>query len=129
MISTFSTISQTLKSCRLAGFKPIENKIPIQSELKKVTSLIGLAYLNYIYQNDLSNKHFCESMLFMKCQTPDDDVNNIYVQLFDIVNASKTIAILEDIQLSFDYSIDRTNVSIDKVQNSVDKINMAVRKK
>jgi hypothetical protein len=122
-----TTIRQTLLNCETRGFKPTEGKIPVQSDLKKITSLIGLTYLNYIYQNDLSNKHFCESMLFMKSQTANfDEDKNPYVRLFDIENSKQTIQILEDIQLSFDYAIDRTILPEEKVQNSVNKINKVI---
>ncbi len=122
--ATKISISQALKDCTAAG-----NKISgttIQSELKKQTSLIGMAYLNYIYQNDLKNEHFCQSMLLMNSQVPEGTINP-YVHLFDAVMASKTMQILEDVQMSFDYSIGRTNPPIEKVQSSVSKIQAALK--
>lgn len=113
------SIEQSIADCKTAGNK-ISGK-PIQSELKKQTSLIGMAYLNYIYQNDIKNEHFCQSMLLMNNQVPAG-TDNPYVHLFDSEMAIKTMPILEDIQLSFDYSIGRTNPPIEKVKASVNKI-------
>jgi hypothetical protein len=122
--ATKVSIPQAISDCIKAGNK-ISGK-SIQSELKKQTSLIGMAYLNYIYQNDLKNEHFCQSMLLMNSQVPEGAVNP-YVHLFDVEISNKTIPILEDVQLSFDYSIGRTNPPIDKVQNSVTKIQAALK--
>lgn len=122
--ATKVSISQALSACASAGNK-ISGK-PVQSELKKQTSLIGMAYLNYIYQNDLQNDHFCQSMLLMNSQVPEG-TNNPYVHLFDVEMASKTMPVLENIQMSFDYSIARTNPSLDQVQGSVDKIKAALK--
>jgi hypothetical protein len=122
--ATKISISQALTDCTAAGNK-ISGK-SIQSELKKQTSLIGMAYLNYIYQNDLKNEHFCQSMLLMNSQVPEV-TNNPYVHLFDAEMASKTMPVLEDVQMSFDYSIGRTNPPIEKVQSSVNKIQAALK--
>ena len=97
-----------------------------QSELKKETSLVGMAYLNYIYQNDLSNEHFCQAMLLMHAEVPAE-TDNPYVKLFDTGMGETTLAILEDIQLSFDYSIARSNPSEEKPKASIDKIRAALK--
>lgn len=124
VVKTKISIPEALAACTVAGNKISGN--PIQSELKKHTSLIGMAYLNYIYQNDIGNEHFCQSMLLMNAQVPPG-TENPYVHLFDAKMASKTMPILEDIQLSFDYSIARTNPSIEKVQASVNNIQVALK--
>lgn len=98
----------------------------IQSDLKKITSLIGMSYLNYIYQNDIKNEHFCQSMLLMNSQVPAN-TENPYEHLFGADMANKTMAILEDIQLAFDYSIARTQLAEEKVKLSVQKIQQALR--
>jgi hypothetical protein len=85
-----------------------------------------MTYLNYIYQNDLSNPHFCESMLYMNSQIPND-IDNPYAHLFDVKNAQKTIRVLEDIQLSFDYAIARSNPSAEKMQESIANIEAALK--
>jgi hypothetical protein len=41
--------------------------------------------------------------------------------------ASKTMPVLEDIQMSFDYSIGRTNPPTEKVQGSVNNIRAALK--
>lgn len=122
--ATKISITQILAACTAAGNK-ISGK-PIQSELKQQTSLIGMAYLNYIYQNDIRNEHFCQSMLLMNAQVPAG-TDNPYVHLFDAEMANKTMPILEDIQLSFDYAIARTNPPIEKVQASVNNIQAALK--
>lgn len=118
-VGTKISIEKVISDSKAAGYKIIGT--PIQSELKKQTSLIGMAYLNYIYQNDITNEHFCQSMLLMDAQVPQG-TQNPYVHLFDPEMASKTMARLEDIQLAFDFSIARTNPPLEKVQSSVDKI-------
>ncbi|HZN30206.1 MAG TPA: hypothetical protein VFB88_12680 [Xanthobacteraceae bacterium] len=70
MAQTGISIDQTLQRCKAAGNGLVPGVQPIQSDLKKETSLIGMAYLNYIYQNDIDNRHFCESMLLMMSQVP-----------------------------------------------------------
>jgi hypothetical protein len=80
---------------------------PNQSDLKRATSLVGMAYLN-IYQNDIKNKHFCEAMLLMDSQVPAGTTNP-YTKLFAPGSASQTMAALADVQLCFDYAIDRTD--------------------
>ncbi|MDR3492476.1 MAG: hypothetical protein P4M12_10655 [Gammaproteobacteria bacterium] len=122
--ATKISISKALTDCTAAGNK-ISGKT-VQSELKKQTSLIGMAYLNYIYQNDTQNEHFCQSMLLMNSQVPEG-TNNPYIHLFDIEMAGKTMPVLEDVQMSFDYSIGRTNPPVNKVQHSVDKIQAALK--
>ena len=100
---------------------------PVQSELKKESSLIGMAYLNYIYQNDLTNEHFCQAMLLMHAQVPAG-TDNPYVRLFDKGMGERTLAVLEDIQLSFDYSIARSNPAEEKLKASIVKIRAALQK-
>jgi hypothetical protein len=117
-------IEKTIAACKAAGVKSIGK--PMHSELKKETSLIGMAYLNYIYQNDLSNEHFCQAMLLMSAQIPAE-TDNPYVKLFDTGMGETTLAILEDIQLSFDYSIARSNPSEEKPKASIDKIRAALK--
>lgn len=119
-------ISKTMDNCLANGNKLPTGAKPIQSDLKKTTSLIGMAYLNYIYQNDLNNKHFCESMLLMNSQVPSN-TDNPYVHLFEPQRAEKTIAILEDIQLAFDYSIARTDPPIEKLRTSIANIEAALK--
>ncbi len=118
------TIPQVLADCKAMG-----NKVPdqsVSSELKQQTSLIGMAYLNYIYQNDIKNEHFCQSMLLMNSQVPAG-IGNPYIHLFDAEMAGKTMPILEDIQLSFDYAIARTNPPLEKVQASVNSIQTIIK--
>jgi hypothetical protein len=122
--ATKISISQAITDCAAAGNKIVGTSI--QSELKKQTSLIGMAYLNYIYQNDIKNEHFCQSMLLMNSQVPEA-TNNPYIHLFDAEMASKTMPILEDIQMSFDYSIGRTNPPIEKLKNSINKVQNALK--
>ena len=122
--ATKISISQALADCTAAGNKILGKSI--QSELKKQTSLIGMAYLNYIYQNDIKNEHFCQSMLLMNSQVPAG-TNNPYVHLFDAEMANKTMPLLEDVQMCFDYSIGRTNPSTEKVQGSVNNIRAVLK--
>lgn len=119
------SIEKTIAACKAAGVKPTGK--PVQSELKKETSLIGMAYLNYIYQNDLTNEHFCQAILLMHAQVPAETANP-YVKLFDKGMGETTLAILEDIQLSFDYSISRSNPLEEKLKASIDKIKAALKK-
>jgi hypothetical protein len=118
------SIEKTIAACKAAGVKPIGQSV--QSEMKKETSLIGMAYLNYIYQNDLTNEHFCQAMLLMHAQVPAE-TNNPYVKLFDTGMGEKTLAILEDIQLSFDYSIARSNPPEETLKISIDKMRAALK--
>jgi hypothetical protein len=113
-----TSIEQTLADCREAGNRPIPGVDPVQSELKRDTSLVGLAYLNYIYQNDIKNRHFCESMLLMSSQVPAG-TKNPYTRLFKPKAAKKTMAALADVQLCFDYAIARSNPPEDVVQASL----------
>lgn len=126
MKKEYVPISETIAHCKANGIKLALGAKPMQSELKKTTSLIGMAYLNYIYQNDLNNLHFCESMLLMDSQVPAN-TDNPYVRLFEIIRAEKTIAILEDIQLSFDYSIARTDPPLEKLKTSIANIETAIK--
>lgn len=122
-MSTRISINQVISDCKAMNMQMAGK--PIQSELKKVTSLIGMSYLNYIYQNDIKNEHFCLSMLLMHSQVPTN-TDNPYVHLFDLSMATKTIPILEDIQLAFDYSIARTQLAEENVNLSVQKIQRAL---
>lgn len=119
------SIEKTIAACKAAGVKPIGQSV--LSEMKKETSLIGMAYLNYIYQNDLTNEHFCQAMLLMHAQVPAK-TDNPYVKLFDTGMGEKTLAILEDIQLSFDYSIARSNPPEETLKMSIDKMRAALKK-
>jgi hypothetical protein len=107
MADTKISIQQTLQACRAAGNRIVPGVQPIQSDLKRETSLVGMAYLNYIYQNDIKNQHFCEAMLLMDSQVPAGAAN-LYTKLFAPEFASQTMAALADVQLCFDYAIART---------------------
>jgi len=91
---------------------------PVRSALKEETSLVGMAYLNTIYQNDIANEHFCQAMLLMHAQIPAG-TSNPYVALFTPEHAVKTMAALADVQLAFDYAIARTNPPEAKVEASL----------
>lgn len=114
-----TSIDQSCARCKAAGVKPIGNAI--QSPLKKESSLIGLAYLNYIYQNDLTNEHFCQSMLLMNSQVPSGTANP-YIHLFEKGMGEKLLEVLEDTQLSLDYALGRSNPSEEKLTASIQKI-------
>jgi hypothetical protein len=107
-MATAISIDEAVKACALAGNGMIPGKSPIKSALKAETSLVGLAYLNYIYQNDIANAHFCEAMLLMHAQVPGGRANP-YVALFTLKNAAATMAALADVQLIFDYAIARSD--------------------
>ena len=111
-------IEDTVAACRAAGNIMVPGKAPILKPLKRETSLIGLAYLNYIYQNDIANAHFCEAMLLMHAQVPAGTANP-YVALFTPERAGPTLAALADVQLCFDYAIQRTDLAEAKVEASV----------
>lgn len=117
------SIDQSCANCKAAGNKPSGK--PIQSALKKETSLIGMAYLNYIYQNDLSNEHFCQSMLLMDSQIPSG-IQNPYVHLFDKGMGEKLLKVLQDTQLSLDYALGRSSPSTEKIQVSIQNIRTAL---
>lgn len=108
MAETAISIDEAINACRLAGNGIVPGKTPVQSALKCETSLVGLAYLNYIYQNDISNQHFCEAMLLMHAQVPQG-TSNPYVALFTPARAAATMAALADVQLAFDYAIARSD--------------------
>jgi hypothetical protein len=115
------SIDQTLQRCKAAGNGLVPGVQPVQSDLKKKTSLIGMADLNYIYQNDIDNRHFCESMLLMSSQVPAG-TGNPYVGLFTRKRAVTTMAALADVQFAFDYAIARTDPPEAKVRASVDTV-------
>lgn len=108
MPKTAISIDEAVNACRLAGNGMVPGKAPVQSALKQEASLVGLAYLNYIYQNDIANQHFCEAMLLMHAQAPQG-IANPYVALFTPERAGPTMAALADVQLAFDYAIARTD--------------------
>jgi hypothetical protein len=126
MAQTKISIDQTLTRCKDAGNGPVPGVQPVQSDLKKETSLIGMAYLNYIYQNDIANQHFCQAMLLMGSQVPAG-TRNPYVALFTRKRAVSTIAALADVQLAFDYSIARTSPPEQTVRASVDNVRKSMR--
>lgn len=114
-----ASLEQVCADCEVAGNKPAGK--PIQSELKKETSLVGMAYLNDIYRNDRLNAHFCQAMLLMNAQIPPG-TENPYLQLFDDGMGKETLGVLDDIQLAFDYAIARSNPSPKKMQAALERI-------
>ena len=112
------SIEEAVNACKLAGNAMVPGKAPVQSKLKTEASLVGLAYLNYIYQNDIANQHFCEAMLLMHAQVPQG-TQNPYVALFTPERAGPTFAALADVQLAFDYAIARTDAHEAKVEASL----------
>lgn len=126
MAQTKISVDQTLKRCKDAGNGLVPGAQPVQSDLKKETSLIGMAYLNYIYQNDIANQHFCEAMLLMSSQIPAG-TRNPYVGLFTRRRAVTTMAALADVQLSFDYAIARTNPPEATVRVSVGNVRKSMK--
>jgi hypothetical protein len=117
-MATAISIDEAVKACKLAGNGMVPGKTPRISELARETSLIGLAYLNYIYQNDIANQHFCEAMLLMHAQVPPGTPNP-YVALFEAENAAATMAALADVQLAFDYAIQRSEPPEAKIKASL----------
>lgn len=115
---TAVSIDEAVNACRLAGNGMVAGVTAVQSDLKRETSLVGMAYLNTIYQNDIANRHFCEAMLLMSAQAPAGTANP-YVALFTPEHAEKTMAALADVQLSFDYAIARTDPPQAKVEASL----------
>jgi hypothetical protein len=99
------SIDEAVNACRLAGNSMVPGKAPVQSALKRETSLVGLAYLNYIYKNDIANQHFCEP-----------GTANPYVALFTPERAGPAMAALADVQLAFDYAIARTDAPEAKLE-------------
>jgi len=112
------SIDEAVNACRLAGNSMVPGKAPVQSALKAEASLVGLAYLNYIYQNDIANQHFCEAMLLMHAQVPRGTANP-YVGLFTPERAGPTMAALADVQLAFDYAIARTDPPEAKLESAL----------
>jgi len=113
-------IEEAIAACKAAGNSMVPGLKPIQSDLKRETSLIGLAYLNYIYQNDIRNEHFCQAMLLMHAQVPKGTANP-YLALFEARNAGPTLAAL------FDYAIARTDPPLTKVEASVARLKAIVK--
>ena len=118
MSETAISIDEAVQACRLAGNAMIPGEAPVMSPLKREASLVGLAYLNYIYQNDIANRHFCEAMLLMHAQVPQGAANP-YLALFEAERAGATMAALADVQLAFDYAIARTDPPEAKVEASL----------
>ena len=112
------SIDEAVNACRRAGNGMVPGKAPVQSALKTEASLVGLAYLNYIYQNDIANQHFCEAMLLMHAQVPHGTANP-YVGLFTPERAGPTMAALADVQLAFDYAIARTDPPEAKLESAL----------
>jgi hypothetical protein len=119
-------IEDSVAACKAAGNSFPPGLAPIQSDLKHETSLIGQAYLNYIYQNDIANEHFCQAMLLMHAQVPKGTPNP-YVALFTPAHATATLAALADVQLCFDYAIARTDPPLSKVEASVATLKAIVK--
>jgi len=119
------SIEKTIAACKAARVEPAGT--PVQSDLRMETSLIGMAYLNYIYQNDLANAHFREAMVLMNSQVPTGTANP-YVRLFARGMGEKTLAILQDVQLAFDYSIGRSKPSEKKIRASIGKVEAVLKK-
>ena len=117
-MATAISIEDAVQACKAAGNAMVPGKTPVQSALKQEASLVGLAYLNYIYQNDIANQHFCEAMLLMHAQAPQGTANP-YVALFTPERASATMAALADVQLAFDYAIQRTDPPEAKIEASL----------
>lgn len=122
---TAVSIEQACAACKAAKNKPAGK--PVQSSLKQETSLIGMAYLNYIYQNDLTNEHFCQAMLLMNSQVASG-TDNPYVHLFDRGMGENTLKVLQDIQLAFDYAIGRSAPSSEKMTASIQNIQAVLKK-
>lgn len=116
--ATEISIEKAITDCIAAGNKIPTLTKPSEGETIKKASLIGMAYLNYIYQNDILNPHFCESMLLMNKQIPIN-TKNPYTMLFTQKNAAQTMTHLADIQLCFDYSIHRSQPPEKKVVKSI----------
>ncbi len=100
------SIEEAVSACKAAG-NGMPGKQPVLTELKREASLVGLAYLNYIYQNDIANQHFCEAMLLMHAQARG--TANPFVALFSTEHAVETMKALADVQLVFDYAIARSD--------------------
>ena len=126
MADTKISIEQALKACKDAGNRIVPGVQPIQSDLKRETSLVGMAYLNYIYQNDIKNQHFCEAMLLMDSQVPAGAANP-YTKLFALKSASQTMGALADVQLCFDYAIARTDPPEATVKASLECLRKIVK--
>jgi hypothetical protein len=113
-----SSIDETVLTCKAAGHGFPSSVAPVQSELKRETSLVGMAYLNYIYSNDLANEHFCQAMLLMHAQVPSGTPNP-FVALFTPENAVATMGALADVQLALDLAIARSSPTAEKMEASL----------
>ena len=119
-------IDTVVEACRHAGNGFPPNVEPVKTELKAEASRVGMAYLNYIYQNDSANPHFCEAMLLMHAQMPLRTANP-YVALFTPEHAVATMAALADVQLVFDYSIARSNPTAEKLKASLATLKLIIK--
>lgn len=115
--ATAISIDDAVKACRLAGNGMAPGKQPVLTELKREASMVGLAYLNYIYQNDITNQHFCEAMLLMHAQARG--AANPFIPLFSAERAVETMKALADVQLVFDYAIARSDPPQAKLEASL----------
>jgi hypothetical protein len=113
-----SSIEETVQACKAAGNGFPPGLAPVQSALKRETSLVGMAYLNYIYSNDLANEHFCQAMLLMHAQVPAGTANP-FVALFTLEHAVATMAALADVQLALDLAIARSSPTAEKMEASL----------
>jgi hypothetical protein len=113
-----SSIDETVQACKRAGHGFPAGVAPVQSDLKRETSLVGMAYLNYIYANDFANDHFCQAMLLMSAQVPAGTANP-FVALFTPEHAVATMGALADVQLALDLAIARSNPAPEKMQASL----------
>jgi hypothetical protein len=111
------SIDEAVSACKAAGNSMVPGKQPVLTALKREASLVGLAYLNYIYQNDIANRHFCEAMLLMHAQARG--AANPLVALFSAERAVETMKALADVQLVFDYAIARSDPPKAKLEASL----------
>ncbi len=120
-----SSIDETVQACKAAGNGLPPGVAPVQSDLKRETSLVGMAYLNYIYANDLANEHFCQAMLLMHAQVPAG-AGNPFVALFTPEHAVATMAALADVQLALDLAIARSSPAPEKMEASLARLRAIV---
>jgi hypothetical protein len=118
-------IKTSLTGCMAQGHKSDAQTLPKSAEIKRQASLVGLAYINWVYQNDLNNEHFCDVMLRMDRQVTDGVPGQYvdpYVDLFSPEHANETVQNLANVQLLFDYSIDRSKPSATKVETALKSV-------
>ncbi len=121
-----SSIDKTVQACKAAGNDFPPGVAPVQSDLRRETSLVGMAYLNYIYSNDLANEHFCQAMLLMNAQVPTGTANP-FVALFTPEHAVATMAALADVQLALDLAIARSSPTPEKMEASLAALRAIVK--